>query len=466
MRNTSLQKIELLRAPTIMRVAVVLALLFGLESVGIAQAQDVELEYAVSFGIDGGTAYGEDIAVDGEGNVYTTGYFSGTVDFDPSSGTTMITSEGDYDAYVCKLDATGSLVWAKTIGGLYEERSNGIAIDVSGNVYVTGRFERTERIDDPDPVDLEEELKRRDESKSYFPLVGWDLFVSKLDSDGNILWTDVMQPTYSNDAEGFSIAVDASGNVYTTGYFEATIDFNPAENAEHIVHAWYNDIFVCKLDTSGNFVWVRTVTGGDKGFGYDLAVDDAGNVYTTGAFGGEVDLDPGDGEAMFTSVGEDDIFVQKLDSDGNFVWGRTMGGADDDAANGIAVDGSGNVYTTGSFRAVVDFDPGVGSTNLTGVGRNDVFVHKLNGDGEFVWVRSPGGLENEFFYGEGRGIVVDATGGVYTVGYFDGAMDFDPGAGESILDASGGVFVQRLSTDGNFVWARATGSNYVNPNVA
>jgi hypothetical protein len=119
--------------------------------------------------------------------------------------------------------------------------------------------------------------------------------------------------------------------------------------------------------------------------GIDVALDSAGNVYTTGFFLGTVDFDPGAGTFNLTSAGSGDLFVSKLDASGNLVWARSMGGAaSSDEGYGIVVDGAGNVYTTGSFSGTGDFDPGAGTANLTSAGSFDVFVQKLDASGNFV----------------------------------------------------------------------------------
>jgi hypothetical protein len=118
--------------------------------------------------------------------------------------------------------------------------------------------------------------------------------------------------------------------------------------------------------------------------GYDIAVDSAGNAYTTGSFGGRADFNPGEGIFNLTSAGGDDIFVQKLDANGNLVWARSMGGLRTDVGHSIAVDATGNVYTTGTFNGTADFDPRAGTVNLTSAGNEDIFVQKLDANGTLV----------------------------------------------------------------------------------
>ena len=177
---------------------------------------------------------------------------------------------------------------------------------------------------------------------------------------------------------GASIAVDGSGNIYTTGTFTGTVDFDPGAGIANLISAGVEDIFVSKLDASGNFVWAKSMGGTSPDQGYSIAVDGSGNVYTTGYFLGTADFDPSVGTLNITSIGSTDIFVSKLDASGNFVWAKGIGGATDDFGNSIAVDGSGNVYTTGYFQETVDFDPNAGTANLSSVGGRDIFISKLS----------------------------------------------------------------------------------------
>src|SRR5262249_35059692 len=150
----------------------------------------------------------------------------------------------------------------------------------------------------------------------------------------------------SND-QGDGVAVDASSNVLITGFFDGTADFDPGSGTSSLTGFGSNDIFVSKLDSSGNFVWARQLGGMSQEQGNSITVDASGNVLTTGTFGGTADFDPGSGTSNLTGIGSTDIFVSKLDSSGNFVWARQLGGTSQEQGTGIAVDSLGNVLTTG-----------------------------------------------------------------------------------------------------------------------
>ncbi|MEO8111113.1 MAG: SBBP repeat-containing protein [Ginsengibacter sp.] len=390
---------------------------------------------------------GYSIATDAGGNVYTTGIFSGTADFDPGAGAFTMTSGGAYSIFVSKLDAAGNFVWAKKLGGTSDyDQSRSIAVDASGNVYITGDFYGTTDFD-PGPAVF-------DLTSSYD--LSPDVFISKLDASGNFVWTKQLGGLYNDNA--YAITVDGNGNVYTTGNFYGTADFDPGPgifNMTPIDDANYKnyDIFISKLDASGNFVWAKQlggphVTGSSlNDFGYSIAVDAGGNVYTTGYFPGTADFDPGPGVYNLTSSGATDIFISKLDASGSFLWAKQMGGSLVDEAYAITTDASGDVYTTGYFYGTADFDPGSGTYNLSSTGGTsdvDIFVSKLDASGNFVWAGQLSGAS----YGYALSIAVDATESVYTTGYFGGTADFDPGAGLYNLTSAGAddIFISKLSS--------------------
>ena len=174
------------------------------------------------------------------------------------------------------------------------------------------------------------------------------------------------------------ISVDGSGNVYTTGYFGVTLDFDPGSGTVNLTPNGYRDVFIQKLDSSGNFVWAKSFGGTGFDSGNSISIDGSGNVYTTGYFEGTVDFDSGSGTLNLTSNGNRDVFIQKLTSSGNLVWAKSFGGSSTDFATSISLDGSGNVYTAGSFRSIVDFDPDSGTNNLVAGSFIDAyFIQKL-----------------------------------------------------------------------------------------
>ena len=183
---------------------------------------------------------------------------------------------------------------------------------------------------------------------------------------------------------GYSMAVDASGNVYATGYFNGIADFNPDPAVSNNLTAANLDVFISKLNAAGNFVWAKQLGGTSSEVGYSIAVDASFNVYTAGYFQGTTDFNPDPAITNnFISAGQADIFVNKLDASGNFLFAKQFGGTGIDQGFGIALDASRNIHTTGYFSGTADLDPDPSITNnftVSGVS-SDIFVVKLNQPG-------------------------------------------------------------------------------------
>ena len=270
------------------------------------------------------------------------------------------------------------------------------------------------------------------------------------------------EPTYawakklggSSSDLGNSIATDSAGNVYITGSFFWTADFDPGVGTANLTSAGGTDIFISKLNSDGSFAWAKNLGGSSFDYGNSIATDSAGNVYTTGYFYETADFDPGAGTANLTSAGGTDIFISKLNSDGTFAWAKNLGGISGDYGNSIATDSAGNVYTTGYFYETADFDPGAGTANLTSAGGTDIFISKLNSDGTFAWAKQFGGSSDD----NGYSIATDSAGNVYTTGWFFlRTANFDPGAGTSA--GSVDIFISKLNSDGSFAWAKNLGGS-------
>ncbi len=375
------------------------------------------------------------LALDAASNVYTTGSFDGTADFDPGIGTYTLMGNGggSQDVFILKLDLLGNFIWARNLGGNQAEQPYCIATDAIGNVYTTGEYSG---VADFDPGIGTYTLSSVG--------INFDAFISKLNSSGTFVWAKSIGGT-SNDIAN-SIAVDLSGNVYTTGYFSGTMDFDPGIGTYTITSVGADDIFISKLDASGNFVWGKNFGGTSYEYGQSIAVDGSGNVFTTGNFDGVVDFDPNIGTYTLVTSGSPDIYVSKLNTNGVFAWAKQMSGVSYDIGQSIAVDGMGNVYTTGYFSGVTDFDPGLSSFTITPSGSSDMFISKLDPSGNFNWVEQIGGNGAT----NGYCLALDAIGNLYSTGWYTGTCDFDPTVSTFPLTSNGPVwwdiFIQKLST--------------------
>ena len=302
------------------------------------------------------------LTTDASGNVYTAGSFSDTADFDPGVGVFNLTSNGGFDAFIQKMDSSGNFLWAKSMGGSVTDHFFTLTTDASGNVYTAGIFTGT--------IDF-------DPGVGVFNLTSNGTIIQKMDASGNFLWAKSLPGTLPGRTSK-SITTDTSGNVYTTGaFYGLNVDFDPGAGIFYLSsNGSTPDAFVQKMDALGNFLWVKSFGGNPEVEAYSITTDASGNVYTAGSFQGTIDFDPGAGVFNLTSNGGSDAFVQKMDALGNFLWAKFFGGTSDEEAYSIITDASGNVYTTGVFQGTVDFDPGVGTFNITSNGDFDGFVQK------------------------------------------------------------------------------------------
>jgi hypothetical protein len=433
------------------------------------------------------------VAVDSDQNVYTVGFFRDTADFDPGDGLFNLTSTSSNrdDIFISKLDSDGNFVWAQSMGGLGGDVAYSVAVDGNDDIYVSGEFLQTASFGDftLGPAFLRDafvckissdgailwakqlvgvrqdngghdsawSMALGDDGNVYvagdfigiasfdsFTLTSagnkYDIFVAKLDgSNGNIVWARQMG---GMDVDrGFDVAVDGSGNVYAVGFFTGTAYFDIVDSTyDSPLTSWGpSDVFVSKFDSDGHFVWARQMGGNIGDNAYGVAVDDDGNVYTTG----------------YTDAGSYDPWVFKLDSDGNLVWDRRIIGPAPSWGSGVAVDDSGGIYITGHFGAWIGFDttpPNCEDPNdydeyscLWSQGSSDIFVSKFDSDGYFVWARQMGGEGKDL----GLDVAVDGSGKIYTTGSFSGIAYFGPDEDNS-LTSNGlqDIFVSKFGGSG------------------
>jgi gliding motility-associated-like protein len=423
------------------------------------QSQDAPvLEWARNFKVEGGNedSHGYGVATDAAGNVYTTGSFNGVVDLDPGAGVFNVSSASYYeqDIYISKLDVDGNFAWGVRLGSGQSDFGYSIVADAGGNVYVTGLV-RGGMDFDPGPG-------------TYFlsaALSADNIFVLKLDTNGNFLWGTILGST-AGTGVGRGITLDGSGNVLTTGNFTGTADFDPSAATFNITSLGSEDIFLSKLDANGNFVWAKSMGGTQGDRAYTLAVDNSGNLITTGFYRGTADFDPSAAVFELTTPSVNgEIFISKYDNNGNFIWAKsTSGSTGTPWSRSIDTDGTGNIIFTGFFAGTLDFDPSAATFNLTSTGDYDVFISKLDANGNFVWAHSLGGSSGQ--PDQGMGLAVDASGNIVTTGFFNGTADFDFGPGTFSMTSGPAVvgpfyrdiYILKLDNDGNFIWARSTGN--------
>ncbi len=392
-----------------------------------------------------------DIDVDTEGNIYSTGFFNGYVDFDPALETYNYlfcdTSEGDI--FISKLDSNGIFQWVISFGSQfsYGEHANSIKVDSNGDIIVTGIFY--------DTVDFDPSENVYNMTSLGYP----NTFICKYDSNGNFIWGKQLEASSSSSIEGKEIFINNSF-IYAIGSFNGNVNFDAGvSNYTLSSYGDQNDIFFLKLDLSGNFIWAKKIGNSGEDFGTSIFVDNNNDVYITGGFWGNVDFDPSSSVYYLNSAGYNDIFVAKYDDLGDFIYAKGFSGAlYADSGESIKVDLNGNIYLTGTFRDTVDFGTSGNQFNLTSNGENDIFISKFNSNFDLIWAKNIGGIS----YDTTTSLSInEQTNTIYITGSFEDTVDFDPSNLVYNLSSNGGydAFVAKFDMDANFIWAGSFGGN-------
>jgi hypothetical protein len=376
-------------------------------------------QWAFKIGTDFDYDAATTVKADAQGNVYVSGTFGAfTVDFDPSPATFTMSSN-NRDGFVAKYSSAGSLIWAKNnVSSGLQDNNFDLVLDNSGNAYITGLFRFVADFD-PSPTTF---------TLSYGggSTCG---FVQKLDANGNLVWAKGFNGTNnSDDCNGISIGLDNAGNVYSHGYFRNVIDFDPSPIATNtLVSSSAGDTYFLKLNTLGDFVWVKQIdlppasmTSGKVKF------DEQGNAYLASSFTGTVDVDPGAATNSFTTTTFNwDILLEKINNNGNFVWAKQMGGSSLDYANAIDVDRNGKIIISGSYQLSADFNPGAAVNTLTtsGFGDDDIFIATYDNSGNYLSAERVGSNTNS---DRANSVCFDTKNITYLCGNFRDIGDFNP----------------------------------------
>jgi len=352
------------------------------------------------------------IVTDVDGNIFVTGYFQQTVDFDLGPGVFNLTSAGYKDIFILKLTNTGDFVWVKQIGSLYSDIGNSIKMGLNGELLLTGEFSGT--------VDFG--------STTISSTLGYlgsvsvsDIFVAKLSDSGNVLWVSNAGGTGSEN--GNDVTVDSQGNVYCTGDFQGlNIDFDPSAGQTLLsANPGDYDGFVMKLNANGAVQWAYSVGGSGRDRTSSIETDAFDKVYVSGQFNGSSDFDPLGNSTTISST-SNDVFIQKLNADGTLVWVKLISGAGGQACHDMFVSETGEAYIVGYASGDTDFDPSVNTQTITNATNNWYgYVTKLDANGNLDWFTVFEGTINFI-----KSINYDSNDNLILSGQQYGTIDVDP----------------------------------------
>ena len=391
---------------------------------------------------------GYNVVASDDGNVFTMGTYVDTIIFKNGTNEYSLPGNEEYNnTYVQKISPDGELLWAIGYTGLGVSAVTGkeITIAPNGNIVLLAFFYGTI---DADPGPNTYNLTAVEGLRNYF--------VTVLDIFGNFIWAkNSVQVGDFDDIE--TIKVNTEGDFFIAGSFSNTVDFDSGDSSFLVTSAGDADAFVLKLNSIGQFVWVKTFGAAGLDNAPTLCLDPQSNVFISGWFVGSVDFDPGPDFRELISTGDPfNLYLLKLSTDGNFSWVTHFTQTDNVFVREITSDQFGNIYAISDLYGVVDFDPGVGVSELTSAGGSDVSIVKYSNSGNFIWARGVGGSNYEF----PAGIVTNSVGEVFCCGSFRGTADFDPGQEVFNLNSSDGwddIFILKLSANGNLIWAEKTG---------
>jgi hypothetical protein len=400
----------------------------------------------------GGTQedWGKSVATDNAGNVYYLGnFYSQSI----TVGTTVLQNQpytySNYGAemFLAKYDSCGNFKWAKRAGGNAETHGEGLAVDASGNVYVSGYSN----------CDTTTFGTIKMINRTYY-----DAFVVKYDANGNAIW--FVQGNGDDVDKAYAVTTDAAGNVYATGSSGSNYIRFGADSVAH-GPGTSNDyeVFVVKINSSGAVQWVRVGTGDSDDYGQGIGADAAGNVYVGGYYGSTV-LTVGSFTA--NQAGYNDIFIAKYDANGVAQWLKSAGNTDDDEASALVTDASGNSYITGILGYASNVTFGT-HTVVNATPSYAMYITKYDASGTALWANI--GQGNAYTLSQGTGLSLDAQGNPYVIGYYDSdSLTFGPvsiynynyaNGGGAIYDSLYDVFVAKYKSNGWLQWARSAGGS-------
>ena len=390
---------------------------------------------------------GRDMNIDDNGNIYIVGSFVGTADFDPGSGTESVTSIsaglGDDNMYIQKLNSDGEFQWVKTFysneWGFYGKK---IEFDEAQRPYIIGALAGTVDFDPgPGTYELTDAGGIDDDS---------DGFILKLDTDGDLIWVKAFGSSTA-EVQFKSFEIDNDDNIFIIGSYGGSGQLNFGLGDFQVEY----ESFLLKMDTAGTSSWKKELTGINK-HDVDIDCDNDGNLYILGRFTGLIDFEFGPDttslETETVSVNSD-TFIQKIDSNGDFVWVKQIGGQGKAHPSAIEVDKTfENIYLTGYYYDTIDFDPGAGVHEIIYEGQYyGAFLAKLDLDGNFNWVNTVDSDTDS----DGNAICTDEFNNVYLVGDFQNNL-IPPFSTSS--DGDMDIFTVKYNDAGDIVWFYPYGS--------
>lgn len=388
---------------------------------------DGSYAWTKKWGGGAGNAHVSDMALDSNGNIFVTGEFSSTVDFDPGVGNDTFTSKGSVDMFITKYTTDGDYLWTKVMGAGSHDRTPDIIIDDSDDFYIATKFQLT--------VDFDPGVGTSTHTSNGI----YDVALAKYTNDGEYIWSHAWGGTSYDQLTG--IVIDSENeHLYLVGSFYNTVDFDTGTTTDYATSTGLYDVFYTKYTTDGEYLWTKTWGGTGQDYGHALFINSSNDTYITGGIHNTVDFDPGAGVDSYTSNGAEDAFLVKYDSGETYEWFRAWGGSDVEQLYAFTFDDEGNYYLGGSFKESLDFDPTeTEDVHDSGDTTFALFVSAYTADDTYLETVTYGPTSSTLWYDNSVASlhVLDDT--LHILGVFSVTSDFDPSANVALKTSEGSV---------------------------
>ena len=389
-------------------------------------------DWSASFG-----AFNIDVArkieTDSKGNTYLFGEFNGTIDFNPGPGVNNLTSAGpDISMFLVKLDSNKNFIWGKKIkdNSSVFPKAGDITIDNNDNVFISAQFNQSISVPLITGIDT---LVAQGNNP--------DIFLLKINPMGNFIWIKSISGAGGQELLT-NLKTDKNSNLYISGTYRDTLFVDNSSRANFLLAEDTYNGFLLKLSSEGDFVWANNVSS-SKNLRLSIIGSENNNIYLIGFFENILKVYYNSSLDTLSSMGSKDIFISKIDTNGNLIWNKTIGGGSNDFANmASAIDGNANIYISGEFSGVVDFDPNIGITNLTSVSAINSFALKMDNSGNYIFAKQ---WDARF---DINALVIDKDNKLILGGNFTQPIDFDLGLNTNRLTPNRSSIPLRNSVTG------------------
>ncbi|MGB0428855.1 MAG: hypothetical protein ACPGLV_00165 [Bacteroidia bacterium] len=383
------------------------------------------------------------LTTDSNGNVYACGKYNGSMSFGSDSAYAIMHGSNP-TGFLIKYDSLGKVIWANNFFIYGQHEINQVYVDNDGNVLTCGYY--TQRIDLDGGRQIEYDL---------FGSRYKNGFVAKYDSIGNLLWG--INLTNNNDNYVNNICTDHDNNVYITGGFSGSVDFDNSADTALLSAQSRLDAFIAKYNKNGQHIWSFNIASNGDDYGQNIIVNNSQQLIVSGAYAGQGNFAKGSKNYNLTPNGGMDVFLAKYSLDGAVDWVKTIGGTANDYPTDLKVSKGNSLFISGYFEGTADFDPESSSLNITSIGDDDIFIAKYDSVGRVLWAHGFGSTRADV----STALAVDSNANCYIVGNFKDSIDFDPSNAKHILKShyNGDMFLSSFDSVGNFRSAFNIGNN-------